>query len=205
MLLMQGELNRCLWCCSSAARPSQCRAEIIGTMSTLLFSRDATFRTETPVLLQTIIQALVSLLPALSSSPGESESVKALIYEVWNGGSGLLSKESIEQEFGTPFPSSDTEPDIREALAIESVLRCLAYGSLNTRAWVLHNLVEVSILSRSNVKHADDRHRNTGPSHLLQGPCRFSQRKRIREKFVPSPMLPINCLKSVVWTIVPSS
>ncbi|KAF9653663.1 hypothetical protein BDM02DRAFT_3135161 [Thelephora ganbajun] len=140
--LPEAELNRCLWCCSSAARPSQYRAEIIGAMSTLLFSRDATFRTETPVLLQTILQALVSLLPTLSSSPGELESVKGLILEVWNGGGGLLLKESIEKEFGTPFSTSDTEHDIREALAVESVLRCIAYGSLKTRAWVLHNLVE---------------------------------------------------------------
>lgn len=115
-------------------------------MSTLLFSRDATFRTETPVLLQTILQALVSLLPTLSSSPGEYESVKGLILEVWNGGSGLLSRESIEREFGTPFSSSDTENDIREALAVESVLKCVAYGSLKTRAWVLHNLVQVPML-----------------------------------------------------------
>lgn len=116
-------------------------------MSTLLFSRDATFRTDSPVILQTILQALISLLPALSSSPGELESVKALILEIWSGGSGMLSKESIEQEFGTPFSSSDTENDIREALAIESVLRCIACGSLKTRAWVLHNLVEVSMFS----------------------------------------------------------
>ena len=141
--LLQAELDRCLWCCSAAARPSQFRAEIIGVMSTLLFSRDATFRTEYPVLLQTILQALVSLLPTLSSSPGEFESVKGLILEVWNGGSGLLSKEFIEQEFGTYFSSSDTENDIREALAIESVLKCVAYGSLKTCTWVLHNLVEV--------------------------------------------------------------
>jgi hypothetical protein len=112
-------------------------------MSTLLFSRDATFRTESPVLLQTILQALVSLLPTLSSSPGEFESVKGLILEIWKGGSGLLSKESIEQEFGTHFSSSDTEEDIREALSVESVLKCAAYGSLKARTWVLHNLVEV--------------------------------------------------------------
>ena len=116
-------------------------------MSTLLFSQDATFRTDSPVLLQTILQALVSLLPATSSSPGELESVKSFVLEIWNGGSGLLSKESIEQEFGTPFSPSDTECDIREALAIESVLKCIAYGSPKTRAWVLHNLVQVSVLS----------------------------------------------------------
>jgi hypothetical protein len=117
-------------------------------MSTLLFSRDATFRTETPVLLQTILQALVSLLPTLSSSPGELESVKGLIIEVWNGGTGLLSRDSIEQEFGSPFTASDTENDIREALAIESVSKCVAYGSLKSRTWVLHNLIEVCMLSR---------------------------------------------------------
>lgn len=112
-------------------------------MSTLLFSRDATFRTESPVLLQTVLQALVSLLPTLSPSSGEFEPVKGLILEIWNGGSGSLSKESIEQEFGTHFSPSDTENDIREALAIESVLKCIAYGSLKTRTWVLHNLVKV--------------------------------------------------------------
>ena len=146
--MLQAELDRCLWCCSAAAQPSQFRAEIIGSMSTLLFSRDATFRTESPVLLQTVLQALFSLLPTLSSSPGEFESVKELILEVWNGGSGLLSNESIEQEFGTHLSSSDTENVIREALAVESVLKCVAYGSLKTRTWVLLNIVEVFMFSQ---------------------------------------------------------
>jgi len=174
-------------------------------MSTLLFSRDATFRTETPVLLQTILQALVSLLPALSSSPGEQESVKALILEIWNGGSGLLLRGSIEQEFGTPFSSSDTEHDIREALGIEGVSRCVAYGSLNTRTWVLHNLVEVLVLPRSSAAHVDSRHRNTGPRHLRQRRCRLSQQRHTRERFVPSPVPSSSCLKSTVWIIVPPS
>lgn len=195
---MQGELNRCLWCCSSAARASQCRAEIIGTMSTLLFSRDATLRTETPVLLQTILQALVSLLPALSSSPGELESVRALILEIWNGGSGLLLQESIEQEFGTPFSSSDAERDIREALAIESILRCIAYGSLKTRAWVLDNIVEVPTFPRPTMTHVNHQHRSTGPRHLLQRRCQFFRPKRILEKFVPSLTPSVSCWR---WTV----
>ena len=203
MLLVQAELNRCLWCCSSAARPSECRAEIIGAVSTLLFSRDATFRTETPVLLQTILQALISLLPALSSSPGELESVRAMILEIWNGGSGLLLQESIEQEFGTPFSSSDTEHDIRGTLATESVLRCIAYGSLKTRAWVLHNLVEVSSLSRSSATPVNSQRRNTGPCHLRQKLCQLFRQKHIYERFVPSLMPPISCWKSAVWIIVP--
>lgn len=124
-------------------------------MSTLLFSRDATFRTESPVLLQTILQNLISLLPALSSGPGEMESVKTFVLEIWNGGSGLLSKESIEQEFGAPFLPSDTEHDIREVLATESTLRCMAYGSLKSRAWVLHNLVEVPLFSRPGATHVN--------------------------------------------------
>jgi len=198
MLPVQAELDRCLWCCSSAARPSQCRAEIIGTMSTLLFSRDVTFRTESPVLLQTILQSLISLLPALSSTPGELESVKTLVLEVWNGGSGLLSKESIEQEFGAPFLPSDAEHDIREALAIESALRCMAYGSLKSRAWVLHNLVEVPKFSRSGATHANGRHRNTGLSPLQQRRCRLSPQRPIHERFVHSSMPLISCSKPMV-------
>jgi hypothetical protein len=169
--LRQAELDRCLWCCSAAARPSQFRPEIIGAMSTLLFSRDATFRTETPVLLQTILQALCSLLPTVSSSPGESESIKGLILEVWNGGSGLLSKESVEQEFGTSFSSSDAENDIREALAIESVLKCTAYGTLKTRTWIMHNLIEARIILRLITTQGNTKDRNTGPLHPRQRRC----------------------------------
>jgi len=172
-------------------------------MSTLLFSRDATFRTESPALLQTILQGLISLLPALSSSPGELEAVKTLLLEIWNGGSGLLSKESIEQEFGTPFLPSDAEHDIREALAIESALRCVAYGSLKTRAWVLHNLIEVLMFSQSGATHVNSRHRNTGPSLLQQRRCRLSRQERIRERFAPSLMPPISCLKPMVRIIAP--
>lgn len=172
-------------------------------MSTLLFSRDATFRTESPVLLQTILQALISLLPTLSSSPGEFESVKGLILEVWTGGSGLLSKELIEQEFGTHFSSTDTENSIREALAIESVLKCVAYGSLKARTWVLHNLVEVHLFSQYSEIQINNPYRNTGPSHPQQRRCRRSQQKRIHERFVHSPTPLINCLKSMVWTTLP--
>lgn len=143
-------------------------------MSTLLFSRDATFRTESPVLLQTILQVLVSLLPTLTSSPGEQESVKTFILEIWSGGSGLLSKESIEQEFGVPFLPSDTEHEIRDALAIESVLKCIAYGSLKARAWVLHNLVEVSTLSPLGRAHVNGQDRNTGPRRPQRRRCRLS-------------------------------
>lgn len=172
-------------------------------MSTLLFSRDATFRTDSPVLLQTILQALVSLLPTLSSSPGEFESVKGLVLEVWNGGSGLLSKESIEQEFGTHFSPSDTENDIREALAIESVLKCVAYGSLKTRTWILHNLVEVYVVSQYNTTQINSSYRNIGPCHPRQRRCRRSRQKHIRERSVPSPAPLISCLKLMVWITLP--
>ena len=172
-------------------------------MSTLLFSRDATFRTGTPLLLQTILQALVSLLPVLSSSPGELESVKAMILEILNGGSGLLLSEPIEQEFGAPFSSSDTERDIREALAIESVLRCIAYGSLKARTWVLYNLVEVSSFSQSSAMPVNNRHRNVGLSHRRQKPCQLFRRKRIHERFVPLLMPLVSCWELTVWIIVP--
>jgi len=170
-------------------------------MSTLLFSRDATFRTESPVLLQTILQSLISLLPALSSSPGELESIKTFVLEIWHGGSGLLSKESIEQEFGARFLPSDTEHDIREALAIESALRCMAYGSLKTRAWVLRNLIEVPMFSRYGGTHVNSWPRNTGLSRLRQRRCRLSPQRPIHERFVLSPMPLVSYSKPMVQII----
>lgn len=62
----QTELDRCLWCCKAAAAPSRGRPRIIATLSYLLFPKDQPFFAETPIILQTLLQALVSLVVDLS-------------------------------------------------------------------------------------------------------------------------------------------
>jgi hypothetical protein len=112
-------------------------------MSTLLFSRDTVLRTDSPVIFQTLVQALFSLYPPLSSNPDDFGTIQALISEVLSGGTGLLQIDAIEQEFDSPFSPNDSEQKIREILATESVARCIANGSIPSRSWMLCNLLEV--------------------------------------------------------------
>ena len=143
IFLFQGELDRCLWCCKAASTRTKHRTELLGALSSLLFSRDTTFRTDSPIIFQTLLQGLFPLYPLLTPNSGDLETTQTLVSEILNGGSGTLSMDAIEQEFGSPQMSNDSEQQIREALATECIARCVANGSGWSRSWILQNLVEV--------------------------------------------------------------
>lgn len=116
---------------------------MLGTLSSLLFSRDAALRVDSPIVFQTLLQGIFSLYPLLSQDPSNLGVLQALASEIINGGVGVLSQEAVEQEFGGASPSKDEERQVRIALTVESVARCVANGSGPSRGWILRNLMEV--------------------------------------------------------------
>lgn len=119
---------------------------ILGTLSSILFSRDRTFFSDSPVLLQTLIQALLSLkyhLSTSTSATAEVQSIAGYISEVQAGKCGELTKDSVEKEFGVRFSSNDNEAAAREAIIMESVVNCIEIGPVGARRWALRILPEV--------------------------------------------------------------
>ena len=115
-------------------------------MSSILFSRDRTFVADSPVILQILIRALLSLqytLSTTSSTPAEARSVASYIAEVRAGKCGELTRISVEKEFGARFSDSDNEDAVREAIVMESVVSCIEVGPIGARRWALRILPEV--------------------------------------------------------------
>ncbi|GBE83781.1 hypothetical protein SCP_0508370 [Sparassis crispa] len=141
----EAELHRCLWCCKAASVPSGSRARILGTLSTLLFSRDKAFSVETPVILRTLLHAIFTLLLSLSSSSyskGEADLLREFISTIRNGQCGTPSSASLEKEYGVSFSLREKDSSVRQAILSESVIMCLELGSEIVRRRALQSLVE---------------------------------------------------------------
>ncbi|KAH8084333.1 hypothetical protein BXZ70DRAFT_1046150, partial [Cristinia sonorae] len=141
----EAELDRCLWCCNAASSQASNRARVIGTLSYLLFPKDQPFFADTPLLLQTLIQGLISLLTDLSGQPDTSSDMKQVssyITAIGSKGCGQLSRQAIEKEYGARFGKEDSDIDVRSAVITESVVKCLELGHENRRRWVLHHFLE---------------------------------------------------------------
>ena len=144
----QAELERCLWCCRAASVPSRSRIRVLGTLSSILFSRDRTFQADSPIILQTLLQALFSLRYSLSlssHSASEMESLAGYVAAICNGSCGELSSSAIEMEFGVRFAQSDTETLVRDILVTESLIRCLQVGDVKNQRWMLRTMLAVRL------------------------------------------------------------
>ncbi|KAJ3556564.1 hypothetical protein NM688_g1961 [Phlebia brevispora] len=141
----EAELERCLWCCRAASVPSKSRLRLLGTLSSILFSRDRTFTANSPMILQTLLQGLFSLTYSLSLSihaAAESESLAGYVSAVCSGSCGQLSPTATEAEFGVPFSGADSEAVIRDILVTESVIRCLEVSDDKRRRWTLRTMLQ---------------------------------------------------------------
>lgn len=135
-----------MWCCKAASVSSPSRMRVLGTLSSILFSRDKTFSAESPRILQSLLQGLISLAYMLSLSPqsvAEYQSVAGYISAIRSGNCGFLSQSALESEYGVRFTSKDSCDPLLEILVTESVIRCLTAGSDCERRWVLRTLLQV--------------------------------------------------------------
>ncbi|THH32609.1 hypothetical protein EUX98_g1559 [Antrodiella citrinella] len=138
-------LDRCIWCCKAAVVASSHRARIIGTLSYLLFSKDQPFFADSPVLLQTLLQALISLLADLAGLPDTASDIKQItsyISVIRGADITQLSKDRIEKEYGVRVGKRDQDTDIRAAVISEAIVKSLESGHENRRRWVLHHFLE---------------------------------------------------------------
>lgn len=147
----QVEVERCVWCCKAASVPSilpHTRMRILGTLSSILFSRERTFEADSPLVLQTLFQALLTLKYNLSLSASSTaevlQSIAGYISAVQGGGCGELNAADVEKEFGVRFSSKDSESVVREAIITEAVINCVELGPLEGRQWALRALGDVS-------------------------------------------------------------
>lgn len=135
-----------MWCCKAASVSSPSRMRILGTLSSILFSREKTFSAESPRVLQSLLQGLISLAYMLSLSPqsaAEYQSVTGYISAIHAGNCGPLSQSALESEYGVRFASKDNSDLLLGILVTESVIRCLTAGSDCERRWVLRTLLQV--------------------------------------------------------------
>lgn len=111
----------------------------------MLFLPDNTFEVETPVILQTLLQSLFSLLAVLRASPDfmtEAQQVASYIRMIKDGKSGTPTQQALEKEYGVRHSKDDSDEMVREIIVAESVIGCLEVGSDASRRWTLHHLVE---------------------------------------------------------------
>lgn len=154
----QDHLQRCLWCCKAAVAPGKARTRIVVTLGSLLSPKDSDFFADTPVLLQTLIQALISLVADLSAQSDSSSDVRQIsgyIQVIRSKDCGRLSKQAIEKEYGVRFGKDDKDADVRAAVITEAAVKCLEFGHENRRRWVLNALLEVSLFVPSGMLRTD--------------------------------------------------
>lgn len=147
----QGELERAVWCCKAAMAPSAPRSRLFGIMYSLLFPRIPGFQASSPIIIQTLVQALFNLLAVLSTAPQgvgdpvlsqDIDSVRDLIQRVASGGCGPLSQDDVEQEYNAIVTSKDDSSVVRTTILLEGVMRCMENGDERHRRWILGHAVE---------------------------------------------------------------
>ncbi|GJE94860.1 hypothetical protein PsYK624_110360 [Phanerochaete sordida] len=153
---VQAELDRCIWCCKAASVTSASRKRILGTISAILFSRGRSFVADSPVVLQTLLQALFSLqynLIASRAAPDEVQSVAGYIAGVQAGSCGQLTAATVEKEFGVRFSESDNEVNVREAVITEGFVSCVETGPAEGRRWALSTIADHWPAPEPNVRY----------------------------------------------------
>jgi hypothetical protein len=119
---------------------------ILNNLSSILFPKDQAFVADSPVVLQTLLRALFTLLYDLTVSgfeTAEAKSITGYISALQTGSGGQLTVPSVEKEFGLRFSSSDSESTVRRVIITESVISCIELGPLEIREWALQLLPEV--------------------------------------------------------------
>lgn len=141
-------MERCLWCCKAASVPSKSRGRILGELSSILFSRDRPFHGDTPLVLQTLMQGIFSLMFTLSCAGDahqEIDSLTSYASAIRSGKCGSLSISAVEKEYGVRFAKEENEDAVREVIVAESAINCLEMGSEQSRRWCLHNILMVNL------------------------------------------------------------
>ena len=131
----------------AAAGSSTLSSRILSLLQGLLST--STDLVTTPAALRTLIPAIVLLLPvysAASAHPSHLPIIQRMIQDIFDGVYGLLDLEDLQSKYKVAATKEDSEADIRKIIALEGVVKCLEMGSMETRRWILHNVLEVGTI-----------------------------------------------------------
>ncbi|KAG8883201.1 hypothetical protein FRB97_007023 [Tulasnella sp. 331] len=154
------ELERWLWCTTVAMSTTSpaIRPQVLSILTTLVFpptdttatttannaNNDASFKIRYPSILQALIYSLATLRRSLSSFPEEDRIVIGIISRIFRGDCVKLSPGKMTEEYGVLTSAADDEggrqSDIRRAILVDGVLRCMQVGDEGARRWGLNHI-----------------------------------------------------------------
>lgn len=127
------------------------RARVLGALSSTVFAPGVIFRAESPLVLQTLLQALFSLLASLSALDGayeESSLVRELIVGALHGACGDLEPSLVLQDFGTKMRRAD-DVFVKDCVVVQALSSCLELEAPAHRPYIAEALSEVSLSARA--------------------------------------------------------
>ncbi|KZT23632.1 hypothetical protein NEOLEDRAFT_1179868 [Neolentinus lepideus HHB14362 ss-1] len=138
-------LERCLWCAKAAsAPPTRLRVRILSVLDRLLSEYSSLFP-GSPINLQTLLHALLSLLSLYgsdSSAVPELKFLKGILSKIRDGNHCVLSMQAIEEEYDALSVKEENESNAREAIFSGAFMRCFENGARDSRRWLLWNALE---------------------------------------------------------------
>ncbi|THH18726.1 hypothetical protein EW146_g2314 [Bondarzewia mesenterica] len=141
------DLDRCLWCCKAALADSlskPIRMRLLGIFSSFLFTPRRPFKVDSPIVLQTLLQQMFSLLVSLSQQTDAHEEVqylRELIAGVLVGSAGDLDEALVETEYNVTFTRENAQ-SIRDCAAVLALSACLENDIESNRRWALRYLID---------------------------------------------------------------
>lgn len=101
-----------------------------------------------PVSFQTLVQGLLNLLAVSHLRKGEDDKstgmVKELFDQIRSEGLGSFDNVAIQEEYGA-LPSPIDDPiEVRKAIMLEALTRCIANSDVAEQQWFMQTLLEVS-------------------------------------------------------------
>lgn len=93
-----------------------------------------------PQNIQLILQSLFSLLPAFGD---DTKILTDLLHQIRLGCCGELDKDSVEEHYGALFIDQDNIQSVRDAIFVESLVKCIDNCALSARRWLMENVVQV--------------------------------------------------------------
>ncbi|TFK46818.1 hypothetical protein OE88DRAFT_1637509 [Heliocybe sulcata] len=144
-LSAKSALERCLWCVRAAsAPPTRLRVRILSVLDRLL-SEDQPQFPGAPTTLQTLLQALFSLLALYgsdSSTAAELKFLRGILSKIYASKCCVLHIQAIEEEYGAISVKGEDETQAREAIFAGAFIRCFENGAHDNRRWLLWHALE---------------------------------------------------------------
>ncbi|KAG2154177.1 uncharacterized protein EDB93DRAFT_1269271 [Suillus bovinus] len=136
-------IERCIWCCDAASIPSSLRTRILSVLTSLLFPRTGPIELPSAHAFLSLVQALAITLLQIQEDR-EAATIRDIISKLRDGTCGSIAGFLAAAEIdGSPVMLVGVrQSEVREALVIEALVRCLDHGPLTVKRKVLHELLQ---------------------------------------------------------------